>query len=450
MSAQKRTIVAIATPSGEGALGVIRLSGDDALSIARQLAELPDEPESHRVYVRRLVEGDEVLDEAVILYFRAPRSFTGETVIELQCHGGRITLQRVLDACLRAGARLAEAGEFSRRALENGRLDLVQVEAIADVIHAQSESAQRLALQHLAGRLSREIDVLKAKLFELVTLVEAAIDFSLEEDVYTISPEEISEALRPIVSGTITLLGTYDAGRMRNDGIRLAIVGPPNAGKSSLLNHLLGEERALVTDIEGTTRDYLEESCRIGNLDFRLIDTAGIRATDDRVEAMGVERARALAREADVVLVVSDAARPEQEAELVEELDVSSVALLRNKVDLVAEPPPAHSSFPSVSVSLKTGSGLESLPGFFAEAAERAGYRVGAGTVLISRARHREALEDALSHLQRAEHAAHAGLDHTFIAQDLRAGLDALGTLTGAITADDILNRIFGDFCIGK
>ena len=456
MAGDRDTIAAIATPLGEGAIGVIRISGPDAFAILRRFATLPDPLESHRAYVRRLAHDGDVLDEALVLPFRGPRSFTGEDVVELHCHGGVITLRRVLDAVLDAGARTAEPGEFSRRALLNEKLDLVQVEAIADIIHARSEAAQRLAQHHLAGRLSSSIDALKSQLVELIVLVEAAIDFSLEEHVYTIDAATIAARLAPIMAGLQHLLATYDAGRLRHEGVRLAIVGPPNAGKSSLLNHLLDEERAIVTDVPGTTRDYLEEGIVIRGLLFTVIDTAGIRETADRVEALGVERSRKVVAGADAVLYIADASDPLPGLELYEELRASDLnpsapwTFVWNKMDRVTAAPDEAPAEHTLEISISSGSGLGGLPDALLELAGRAGVRLDEDTVLISRARHRDALTGALERLDRALGASESGLEHELIALDLRDGLSELGSLTGAVTSDDVLNRIFGDFCIGK
>lgn len=445
------TIVALSTPPGEGALGVIRCTGPRAVEFLRTLASFASPPEDRRAYLRRLHFQEELLDEVVAVVFYGPRSFTGEDTVELSCHGGRITLQRVLDALFALGARPAEAGEFSRRALENGRLDLVQVEAIADIIHAESVEAQKLAQSHLSGRLSEALQAIRDPLFELVVFVEAAIDFALEEHVYTISAEEIAERAAPIEAAIEDLLATYDDGRLRHEGVRLAIVGPPNAGKSSLLNHLLKEERAIVTDIAGTTRDYIEESASIRGVHFRLVDTAGIRDTGDRVEAIGVEHSRRLAQSADVVLVVGDASQPESLHTIIEELEERPFGILWNKMDLVSHAPPDRDGRQSAAVSLQTGAGLDALEDLLMSLAAEAGYLSTKGSVLITRARHRDTLNEALSSLRAAVDAGLiGGLDHSFIALDLRAALDAIATMTGAITSDDILNTIFAGFCVGK
>lgn len=458
------TIAALATPWGAGALAVIRISGPGALSIVRGLGGLPStEVESHRALLRTLRTPDgDPLDQALVLPFVGPRSFTGEDVVELHCHGGEVTVRRVLDALHRAGARAAEPGEFSRRALLNGKLDVVQVEAIADVVHAESEAAQRLAQAHLAGRLSAEIDRLKAALVELVVLVEAAIDFSLEEHVFTIGPAEIADRLAPVASGVAALLETYDAGRLCRDGVRVAIVGPPNAGKSTLLNRLLRHERAIVTEVPGTTRDTIEESVAVGGVRYHLVDTAGIRDTADRVEQLGVERSRRALEASDVALFVADASAPEPALETLSALSVLGSrpwALVLNKTDLapaavLKESFTRLTSLRAPSMVVETSLGLtaevSAIEAALSALATSAGLRPGSESVLLSRARHRDLLEDARGALTAATEAASIGLGHELIATDLRSALHALGSLTGAVTSDDVLAKIFGEFCIGK
>lgn len=462
------TIAAVATARGEAAIGVIRTSGPGAIRIARGLCELPSPIRSQFACVRVLQFRGERLDEALVLPFVAPHTFTGEDIVEYHCHGGPITLERVLQAILALGARVAEPGEFSRRAMLHGKLDLLQVEAIADIIHAESESAHRLAQAHLEGSLSRRVDQLKEALAETLTLVEAAIDFSLEEHVYSITPDQIVERLAPIRAELRALLETYRSGRLQYEGVRVAIVGKPNAGKSTLLNRLLREERAIVTEIAGTTRDYLEESCRIGGIHFRLIDTAGIRRTDDHVERIGVERAEKLARSADVVVVVADASDPAPFDDLAFDWQAPT-GLLFNKLDtlpeassgedagltrlpdaLAARVPPALRDSANVATSLLEADGLEAVEALLLTLSEQAGYRTSGESALLTRERHFRVLSTSEEALARAHGAALSALPHEFIASDLREALDALGSLTGAITSDDVLNRIFGDFCIGK
>jgi tRNA modification GTPase len=450
----RRTIAAIATAPGAAALGVIRVSGPDAFAIVRQLWHgLGDAPASHRARLATLRWEAEPLDQALVLPFVGPSSFTGEDVVELHCHGGPMILDRVLSALLQAGASLAEAGEFSRQALQNGKLDLVQIEAIADLIAAESESARKLALDHLAGRLTEEIDAAKDALRDTTALVEAAIDFSLEEHVYSLSSEEIVAQLTPILARVDALLATYDEGRLRTDGVRVAIVGPPNAGKSSLLNALLGANRALVTEVAGTTRDYLEASWTHDGVRYQLVDTAGLRSTLDPVEALGVGRAREQARAADAVLVVApvdDVAAASAVVEEVRSEYSGPIGLLWNKVDLHDAPAILAEITRRHSVSILRGDGLSELPALLRGLAEDAGLVRGRSSVLITRARHRSHLLAARSSLSCALEAAESGLGHELVAVDIREALVSLGALTGAVTTDAVLAQIFSDFCIGK
>lgn len=461
------TIAAIATAPGAGAIGVIRVSGPDAFALVRTLWRgLPDPPTSHHARLATLVGPDgAVLDHALVLPFVGPRSFTGDDVVELHCHGGRVTLEGVLRALLDAGARAAEPGAFTRRALETGKLDLVQAEAIADVIHAESRAAHEHAQSHLAGRLSAEIDAAKAALAETLTLVEAAIDFSLEEHVYSIDGDEIADRLAPAIARVEALLATYGSGRLVREGVRVALAGRPNAGKSTLLNHWLGLERAIVTDVPGTTRDYLEESMVLDDVLYRLTDTAGLRATDDAVEAEGIARSRARIGDADIVIALIDASRPDVSVELAHllgELDACStsecavgVAFTQaDRCDAEARARVASCraslGVRSVLVSVVSGEGTSELAPWLRALAEDAGLHVGGEHVLLTRARHRSALEEARSSLERAREAAEGSLGQELVAADARAALDALGSLTGAVTSDEILGRIFAGFCVGK
>ncbi len=445
------TIAAIATAPGEGALAVIRISGPAAFSIARGLGALGSKVRSHVARVRSLRVGGDLLDQALVLPFAGPKSFTGEDVVELHVHGGRVTPQRVMDAILAAGGVPAEPGEFSRRALLNGKLDLVQVEAIADVIHARSEAAQRLAQSHLAGSLSVAIDSLKAQLFRVVTLVEAAIDFSLEEHVYSISAEQIVDGVRPVVDGVEELLATYDAGRLRQDGVTVALIGRPNAGKSSLLNRFLREDRAIVTEIAGTTRDTIRETISLNGVHYHLTDTAGLRESDDAVEALGVERSRKALEACDIALIVVAANDDDGPRELLELAGGRPSGVVLNKVDVEAAPVWAEGlEVKMCPVSLTEGIGLEGLEPLLESLAQDAGLGAPAETMLLTRERHREILRTVRDDLRRAIEAAEVDVGHELVAFDLRAGLQGLGGLTGAITDDDILNRIFGDFCVGK
>ena len=448
---RRDTIVAVATALGEAAVAVVRLSGPAALTVAAGLlgagASLPP---SHRAAVRTLWRDGRRLDEVLVLCFQGPKSFTGEDVVELQCHGGLVNVQLVVDACLAKGARVAEPGEMARRAMLNGRVDLLQVEAIADVIQARSERAHSLAQAHLAGGLSEAVARLSEGVAALLLLVEAGIDFGLEEHVFSVDAAEVAARARGVAAEVAALLATHAAGRMRSEGVRIALVGRPNAGKSSLLNRLLGRERAIVSEVAGTTRDTIEETVVHRGLLFRFVDTAGLHESDDRLESLGMERSRAALREADAALVVAveqaelDAVRVEVAA------SGRPYGVLWNKRDLGGPDPRGAGGAVEGWVSLLTGEGTEALWGLLEQLAVAAGVRFDEDTGLITRARHREALSEALEALERAGNAAEQGLDAELVALDLREALDALGKMTGAVTSEEILNRIFAGFCIGK
>ena len=432
-------------------MAVVRLSGPAALTVAAGLlgagASLPP---SHRAAVRTLWRDGRRLDEVLVLCFHGPKSFTGEDVVELQCHGGLVNVQLVVDACLAEGARVAEPGEMTRRAMLNGRVDLLQVEAIADVIQARSERAHSLAQAHLAGGLSEAVARLSEGVAALLLLVEAGIDFGLEEHVFSVDAAEVAARARGVAAEVAALLATHAAGRMRSEGVRIALVGRPNAGKSSLLNRLLGRERAIVSEVAGTTRDTIEETVVHRGLLFRFVDTAGLHESDDRLESLGMERSRAALREADAALVVA-VNRAELDAVRVEvAASGRPYGLLWNKRDLGGPDPRGAGGAAEGWVSLLTGEGTEALWGLLEQLAVAAGVRFDEDTGLITRARHREALSEALEALERAGNAAEQGLDAELVALDLREALDALGKMTGAVTSEEILNRIFAGFCIGK
>lgn len=441
------TIAAIATPPGRGGVGIVRVSGPAAAQILRALVpDWPDDHPSHKLRFSRLPG----IDDALVVIMRGPHSYTGEDVVELQCHGGPVVLRAVLDACLNAGARIAEPGEFTQRAFLNGRLDLTQAEAVADLINATTKSAHRLAMEHLDGALGETIRDYLVAITEAMVLVEAAIDFSHEEHVYQIQRPEILARINPTLDGLADLRDRFDQGRRQREGVRVVVLGPPNAGKSSLFNALHGSDRAIVTDIAGTTRDWLEEELVLGGVLVRLVDTAGLRETNDPVESIGVQRSRNLGDEADVVIWVVD--RTEvlgvQRAEL-EAITDRPVLVCLNKSDLdsVVDDRWLRDNFDCFDTAFagdpQWGGLLDALTILAEELTSGEG-------VLLSRARHLESVVRCIAALERAREALDAELDHELIALDLREALDALGAIVGHVSTDDILNRIFGDFCVGK
>lgn len=458
-----RTIAAIATAPGEAGIGVVRVSGPYALACAltlfRRATPLPDPPRSHHSYYGWVIrptaagEPDERLDDCLLTYFRAPHSYTGEEVVELACHGSDLVLRQVLRGLLAAGAVPAEPGEFTQRAFLNGRLDLAAAEAVIDVIRARTDAALRVATGQLGGRLSREIAGLRATLIELLAEIEVAIDFPDDEE----PPADAAVAARAaaVRERAAELLRTADAGRLYREGAALVLAGRPNVGKSSLLNALLGEERAIVTATPGTTRDVIEESLNLRGIPVRAIDTAGLRETVDPVERLGVERTHAQVAAADLVVWVVDASEGLTDADraLASGLADRRVVVAANKVDLGDRLELADlrsvvgEAVPVVWVSAQTGEGLPKLEETLAET-----LRGGAApeSIWVSNVRHEARLQQTVAALDRAREAAEAGFHQAAVALDLRLAAEALGEITGETVTEDTITQIFARFCVGK
>lgn len=435
------TIAALATPAGRGGIGIVRVSGPRAPAIAKSLlGDLPAE----RIATRRKFRdaSGHTVDEGLALYFPAPRSYTGEAILELHGHGGPVVSREVLQAVLDAGARLAEPGEFTRRAFLNGKLDLAQAEAVADLIDAASREAARSALRSIAGEFSEAVGGIAAELTELRALIEAMLDFP-EEEVDRLHVEEASARLARIRKGLDGILERSRQGILLRSGIHVVLAGAPNVGKSSLLNRLAGEERAIVTAIPGTTRDALRESIQIEGVPIVLVDTAGLRESTDEVEQIGMAHARRELARADLALVVVDPERPDgPEVALAD--DVPGIVVM-NKIDLTPGAPVGRGADGKrVYVSAKTGAGVDALRAAILEAG---GWRSSGESVFLARARHLRALGEARAHLAAASEA--AGTWELF-AEELRIAHEALGTIAGRVTPDDLLGEIFSRFCIGK
>lgn len=452
------TIAAVATPAGKGGVGIVRISGPTASSILGRLVPHRAEWDSHRLYFSRIHSLDgAVIDEALAVLMRGPNSYTGEDVAELQLHGGPIILRRALDACLAAGARVARPGEFTERAFLNGRLDLTQAEAVADMVNATSEAAHRLALEHLEGALGKAVQRFQHRVVEAMILVESAIDFSHEEHVYQIEFDEILRRINEVLPDLEELRDTFDRGRRQREGVRVVILGPTNAGKSSLFNTLHGSERAIVTPIAGTTRDFLEEEILIDGVSLRLVDTAGLRATEDAVEVIGIRRSRELMDRADLVVWLVDHSEPlPQESHLGLQklaLEGRPAVIVLNKQDLPPGLLPQDEAllacFSHIVKTEHAGQTAGRRELFHALGELGRELTQGEG-VLLSRARHLQHIVGAVEALVRARESLEAGMDHEIIALDLREALDALGEIVGRVTTDDILHRIFAEFCVGK
>jgi tRNA modification GTPase len=437
------TIVAIATPPGRGGVGVVRLSGRDAFAIAAALCgALPDV----RVAALRQFRDaqGEVIDTGLLIRFAAPNSFTGEDVVELQAHGSPVILELIVAAAVAAGARRAGPGEFSQRAFLNDRMDLAQAEAVADLIAAASEKAARAAHRSLEGEFSRAVDAIHAALVELRVWVEAALDFP-DEDVDFLADGQVASRTAELREQLEQLLARAGSGRLLTDGVRIAIIGPPNAGKSSLLNALAERDAAIVTEIPGTTRDVLRETITLAGMPVVLSDTAGLRETADRVESEGVRRARREMQSADLVFHVIDATDPSPHT-LTGVPESVPVLRIVNKIDLSGES--AGREDEQVRVSAKTGAGL----GVLEQAVlEMLGAESGhPGGEFSARQRHVDALISALEHVRTGKAEIRASGSGELLAEELRMAAEALGEITGRMSSDELLGAIFSSFCIGK
>ncbi len=467
------TICAIATPMGEGGIGIIRVSGSGAIDVAahvvrpRHRASL-QQLDSHRLYVSDVVSVSEavvpdgrpgmpsVIDEALVVVMRKPRSYTGEDVVEIQTHASARILQTACQSLVDHGARLAHPGEFTKRAFLNGRLDLAQAEAVLDTIHATTARGLQAAQALLRGSLSREIDALREGLIRVLAHLEAGMDFAEDEMVFIHTPE-VRQVLEDTQHALERLIASYEEGRIVRDGITVAIIGRPNVGKSSLLNALLNMERAIVSEQPGTTRDIIDESLNVGGIALRVLDTAGLRQTQDKIEEEGIRRTKDAIADADALLIVIDGSAGVTDADrvLLEAHGGRRALLVVNKIDIPearTRPTPASHTCDGagvVTVSARTGEGLDRLKSdirnLFVTATHEA-----APSVLVTRLRHRSSLDRARGSLEEAKCSLQQGEAGECVALDLRAALDALGEITGAVSTEDILDRIFQDFCIGK
>ncbi|WP_243453159.1 tRNA uridine-5-carboxymethylaminomethyl(34) synthesis GTPase MnmE [Psychrobacter coccoides] len=460
------TIAAIATPVGRGGVGVIRLSGARAYEIACQLTGKSEFVPRMASFCRFYQADGTVIDEGLVLYFKGPHSFTGEDVIELQGHGGMILQNQLLTRVFELGAKQAEAGEFSYRAFDNDKLDLVQAEAIADAIDATSDAAASSAIRSLSGEFSQKINQLLEQLIHLRLHVEAAIDFPDEEDVDFLSDGVIQDKLEQTQNKIQQVLATAKQGQLLRDGIHVVLAGRPNAGKSSLLNRLAGQERAIVTNVAGTTRDTLQETVVLNGLTLHLTDTAGLRDTDDTVERIGIERARSAITQADILLMVYDVTRdlaeditPLQLAEqLFGELPAAKrLLIIANKSDLLNDKASKTISsmsqenltdqgYEQVNVSCETGTGIEAL---IETLCAKVGFHPPENS-LIARTRHLDALRRTAEYLTEAHEQLTVFQAGELVAESLRQAQQSLGEITGEFSADDLLGKIFGSFCIGK
>jgi tRNA modification GTPase len=436
----KDTIVAVSTPPGRGGIGVVRLSGADARAITSKILKFSDDF-SWRPWAAALAELSDV-DQVVVTFFAAPRSYTAEDVVEIACHGSPVILRFAVERACEHGARLAEPGEFTLRAYVNGRIDLPQAEAVRDLIDATTLYQARIAMQQTAGSVSRMVKPIKELLLQLIALLEAGIDFA-EDDVEFASSAQIEILIRPVLDSVKALIATFAYGKLVHEGFTLAIVGRPNVGKSSLFNRLLEQDRAIVTDIPGTTRDLVSETASVEGIPVKFVDTAGIREGQDTVESLGIERSYQAMADADLTVVVIDSSVP-LEAE-----DLALIERARGKSLVVANKCDLAASAIGLHVSALTGEGIPELRRAIVEAIAPRG-RIEQEGGFITSLRHEQLLRESEEALEQALTANGLGIPHEMLLLDLYAALRPIDAITGATTADDILNRIFSTFCIGK
>lgn len=456
------TIAAISTPPGEGGIGIVRISGPRAIQIGSAVFRFHKnvkEPQSHQLYYGYITDPeDRIIDEALITFMRAPRTYTREDIVEINCHGGALPVSKTLGLVLAAGARMADPGEFTQRAFLNGRIDLAQAEAVIQVIRAKTETAMVLGMAQLQGRLSKDVREIRQALLKILAHLEASIDYPEHQDVEELAKEQIVKGVEPVLSAIAALLETADRGRILREGVRTAIVGRPNVGKSSLLNALLHEQRAIVTAIPGTTRDVLEESINLGGVALTIIDTAGIRETADQVELIGVARSRAALEKADLVLFVMDASYPVslEDREILAAAGDRPCIVVANKTDLLKNTEQTLqriiedvSPRAVVPMSLLLESGLTALEQTIVDIVFRREATAPEHTMVTS-TRHKDALRRAQQSLLEMMHALNDGFAIDLLSIDLFTAMDALGEITGEAVREDLAEEIFRAFCIGK
>ncbi len=449
------TIVALATPPGIGAIGVIRISGIETIKIVEQIfkgKDLSSMP-SHTIHFGTIRDKNNVLDEVLVTIFRAPHSYTKEDVIEISCHGSQFIIRQIIQLLIRRGARLAEPGEFTKRAFLNGKFDLAQAEAVADLVAADSEAAHMAAINQMRGGFSEEIRGLREKLIHFASMIELELDFS-EEDVEFASRDDLRKLIGELNQMISQLMESFNLGNVIKNGVPTVIAGKPNAGKSTLLNALLNEEKAIVSEIAGTTRDFIEDVIHVEGISFRFIDTAGIREARDKIEEIGVERTRRKMKEASLILYMFDL-KEENQAEIYEE--INNLQNLRipfikvgNKIDLASPPllDVLKKDKEFVLISAKNGDNLDELKNKILAKVNIEGFKTG--DTVVTNLRHYESLYHSKKALDDVIRGLDGGVTGDLLAMDIRQALHFLGEITGEITTDDLLANIFSKFCIGK
>lgn len=454
------TIAAIATAPGEGGIGIVRISGEKSLEVAQSIfksksGKMIKDYNTRTLIYGKIVDGEKVIDEVLVAYMKGPNSYTAEDVIEINCHGGFISVKKILELILSKGVRIADAGEFTKRAFLNGRIDLSQAEAIIDVIKSKTDMAHEVAQNQLEGSLAKKIKDLRMNVTEVLAHLEVSIDFA-EEDVEEITYQTLEEKAHELRNEITKLYDTAESGKILRDGLKTVIVGKPNVGKSSLLNSILGENRAIVTDIAGTTRDVIEEFVNIKGIPLKIVDTAGIRETEDIVEKIGVEKSRESFSTADLVIMVLDASRKlsEEDMEILESIKNKKTIVLLNKVDLEAQIELEKikefvSSDDIIEISALKNQGIEKLQDKI-ESMVYQGSVKNSSNLMITNSRHKDALFKAYESINDAISAIEQRMPYDFIEVDFKNIWDYLGYINGDTVREDLLDTIFANFCIGK
>lgn len=455
-----KTIAAISTAMSASGIGIVRMSGTEAMEVISRIYRSKNgkknirKAESHTIHYGYIYDGEEAVDEVLVMVMKGPKTYTGEDTVEIDCHGGVYAMKRVLETALKNGARIAEPGEFTKRAFLNGRLDLSQAEAVMDIIQAKSEVALKSSVEQLKGSVLRAVKEIRSTLLYHIAYIESALDDPehISLDGYR---EKLKNELFPVKEELQKMICSFDNGKVMTEGVRTVIVGKPNAGKSSLMNVLLGEERAIVTDIAGTTRDTLEEKLSLGGITLKVVDTAGIRDTEDVVERMGVDRARKAAADADLIIYVVDASRPldENDRDIMAFIRDKKAVVLLNKTDLqvVISPEELENMCGQkvIPVSAKEETGIDMLEEEIRRLFYRGEIRFN-DQVTITNVRQKAALEESLSSIRMVEESIDGGLPEDFYSIDLMSAYEQLGRIIGEAVEDDLVNEIFSKFCMGK
>lgn len=452
------TIAAISTPRGEGGIGIVRMSGDDSVKILSKVfrsksGKKAENLKSHSINYGHIYDGDTLLDEVMVSFLKGPKTYTTEDIVEINCHGGYLITEKILELLLKNGARIAEQGEFTRRAFLNGRLDLTQAEAVMDIIHGKTDKSISLSLNQLRGDLKNQIGILKKMILDVAAHVNVVLDYP-EEGIEDPLPDNLMDNLIEVLETSDALIASYDKGKMIKEGVKTAIVGKPNVGKSSLLNSVLKEERAIVTHIAGTTRDMIEEVINLNGIPLILVDTAGIRITDDIIENIGVKKSKELIDKADLILFVVDGSRDleDEDIKVHDQLKADKVIGILNKIDMERkiDLTPLDKVGKWIEISATENLGITNMEDEIYKYIVSGQIEDGSQKLMITNVRHKSALEKTKQAVENILETINMGLPMDLMAVDLKEALDSLSEVTGEISTEDLLDHVFSNFCVGK